>query len=193
MYVSTRLVIRALSVLTLATGLSAVANAQIGTGWTSTSVSYTSQVSSGCSISGSTFTIDGGSGRAEHRYTTITSGSRQFQGTFKVTSLGGNRVNVWQTFSETNGPWQIGGVDKSAGEIYEVEGGTHLNSFSVGTSYRINTIATSGGSVQVYVNGSQKESKTGGDSPYNKVGSYASASGAGPCTTTWSSIAFWKK
>jgi hypothetical protein len=193
MYVSTRLITRALTVLASVTGLALVAHAQIGTGWTSTSVSYTSQISSGCSISGNTFTIDGGSGRAEHRYTTITSGSRQFQGNFVVDSLGGNRVAVWQTFSEANGPFQLGAVDKSASKIYEVEGGNTLNSFSVGSSYRINTIASSGGSVQVYVNGSQKESKSGGTSPYNKVGSYATASGSGPCSTTWSSIQFWKK
>jgi hypothetical protein len=184
---------RILGALALLGAVSATASAQIGSGWTSTSVSYSTQVSSGCSVSGSTFTIDSGSGRAERRYATLTSGSRQFQGTFKVSSLGGNRVAVWQTFSEANGPWQMGAVDKSASKIYEVEGGSTLNSFSVGSSYRINTIATSGGSVQVYVNGSQKESKTGGSSPYNKIGSYATSSGAGPCTTTWSSIAFWKK
>jgi hypothetical protein len=193
MYVSKRLVVQSLAAFALATGLSLTARAQIGSGWTSTSVSYTTQVSSGCSVSGTTFTIDSGSGRAERRYATLTSGSRQFQGTFKVTSLGGNRVCVWQTFSEANGPWQMGAVDKSASKIYEVEGGNTLNSFSVGSSYRINTIATSSGSVQVYVNGSQKESKTGGASPYNKIGAYATSSGAGPCTSAWSRIAFWKK
>jgi len=148
MQVAKRLV-QSFTVLAFVGGLSLTAQAQVGSGWTSTTVSFTTQTSSGCSISGSTFTIDGGSGRAERRYTTLTSGSRQFQGTFRVSSLGGNRVAVWQTFSESNGPFQMGAVDKSASKIYEVEGGTTLNSFSVGSSYRINTTATSGGSVQV--------------------------------------------
>jgi hypothetical protein len=190
MFASMRLV-RALAVLSLS-GLALTARAQIGSGWTSTSVSYTSQISSGCSISGSTFTIDGGSGRAEHRYTTITSGSRQFQGTFNVNSLGGDRVAVFQTFSEDNGPFQMGAI-KKPGSLYEVSGGATLASYSIGSSMRINTISSSGGSVQVYVNGSQKESKSGGSHPYNKVGSYATGSGEGPCSTTWTSISFWKK
>jgi hypothetical protein len=182
----------ALAALVIASGLAATTHAQVGSGWTSTSVSFNTQTSSGCSISGSTFTIDGGSGRAERRYTTLTSGSRQFQGTFKVNSMGGDRVSVFQTFSEANGPWQMGAV-KKPGSLYEVEGGATLASYSIGSSMRINTVATSSGSVQVYVNGSQKESKSGGNQPYNKIGSYATASGAGPCSTTWSSIQFWKK
>ena len=184
--------VRFLSVAAFVIGLGATAQAQVGSGWTSTSVSYSTQTSSGCSVSGSTFTIDGGSGRAERRYTTITSGSRQFQGTFKVNSLGGDRVSVFQTFSEDNGPWQMGAI-KKPGSLYEVEGGATLASYSIGSSMRINTVATSGGSVQVYVNGSQKESKSGGAQPYNKLGAYATASGAGPASVTWSSISFWKK
>jgi hypothetical protein len=174
-------------------GLVVGANAQVGTGWTSTSVSYNTQVSSGCSISGSTFNIDGGSGRAERRYTTLTSGSRQFQGTFKVNSLSGNRVSVFQTFSEVNGPKQMGAVEKSPARLYEVHGGGTLSSYSVGSSMRINTTATSGGTVVVYVNGSNKGTTTGVNNPYNKIGSYATASGAGPCSTTWSSVSFWRK
>lgn len=182
-----------LSAVLFVGGLSAVAHAQVGSGWTSTSVSYNTHVSSGCSISnGNTFIIDGGSGRAERRYTTLTSGSRQFQGTFKVNSLGGDRVSVFQTFSEVNGPFQMGAV-KKPGTLYEVEGGATLSSYSIGSSMRINTVATSSGSVQVYVNGSQKESMSGGTSPYHKMGSYATASGAGPCSTTWTSVAFWRK
>ena len=193
MYVNTRSFLRTLAVLAAATGLTLTASAQVGSGWTSTSVSYNTQVSSGCSISGSTFIIDGGSGRAERRYATLTSGSRQFQGTFKVNSLGGNRVSVFQTFSETNGPKQMGAVEKSPARLYEVHGGATLASYSVGSSMRINTTATSGGTVEVYVNGSKKGTTTGVARAYNKLGSYATASGSGPCSTTWSSIAFWRK
>jgi hypothetical protein len=183
---------RLLAALAFVGALTVTAHAQIGTGWTSTSVSYTVQVSSGCYNSGNYFKLDSGSGRSEHRYDTITSGSRQFQGTFVMDTLGGDRVACFQTFSEANGPWQMGAVAKS-GILYEVEGGNTLASYSVGSSMRINTITTSGGSVQVYVNGSQKESKSGGTSPYNKVGAYATASGGGPAEVHWSSISFWKK
>ncbi len=176
----------------LALALGTAAHAQVGSGWTSTSVGSKTQISSGCSVSGSTYIIDGGSGRAERRYDTLTSGSRQFQGTFKVNSLGGDRVSVFQTFSESNGPFQMGAV-KKPGTLYEVEGGATLSSYSIGSTMRINTTATSGGTVEVYVNGSKKETKTGGAQPYNKLGSYATASGAGPCSTSWTSISFWKK
>lgn len=183
---------RILAALAFVGGLAVTASAQIGTGWTSTTVSYTTQVSSGCYISGGYFKIDAGSGRAERRYATLTSGSRQFQGTFVLDSLGGDRVSVFQTFSQTNGPWQMGAV-KKPGTLYEVEGGATLSSYTIGTSMRINTIATAAGSVTVYVNGSNKESKTGGAQPYNKLGVYATASGAGPAEAHWSSISFWRK
>ena len=185
--------VQCVSVLAFASAFSVTSQAQVGSGWSSTSVSYKTQVSSGCSISGSTFYIDGGSGRAERRYATLTSGERQFQGTFKVNSLGGNRVSVFQTFSETNGPKQMGAVEKSPARLYEVHGGSTLASYSVGSSMRINTTATSGGTVKVYVNGSYKRTTTGVARAYNKLGSYATASGSGPCSTTWSSISFWRK
>ena len=193
MFVKMSSLARAVTLVVAATGLALSAQAQVGTGWSSTSVNYKTQISSGCSISGSTFIIDGGSGRAERRYDTLTSGSRQFQGTFKVNSLGGDRVSVFQTFSETYGPKQMGAVEKSTNRLYEVHGGATLASYSVGSSMRINTTATSGGTVEVYVNGSKKGTTTGANNPYNKIGSYATASGAGPCSTTWSSIAFWRK
>ncbi len=184
--------VRFLGAAVFAFGLGLSAQAQVGSGWTSTSVGSKTQISSGCSISGSTYIIDGGSGRAERRYDTLTSGSRQFQGTFKVNSLGGDRVSVFQTFSETNGPKQMGAI-KKPGSLYEVHGGATLASYSIGSSMRINTTATSGGTVEVYVNGSKKNTTTGVARAYNKIGSYATASGAGPCSTTWSSISFWRK
>jgi hypothetical protein len=186
-------ILNVFAVCAVACGLTVAAQAQVGSGWTSTSVNYKTQISSGCTISGSSYTVPSGStGRAERRYDTLTSGSRQFQGTLVVNSLGGDRISCWQTFSETNGPFQMGAVQKS-GSLYEVSGGATLASYSVGSSVRVNTTATSSGSVQVYINGSQKESKTGGDQPYNKVGAYITGSGTGPCKTTWTSISFWKK
>jgi hypothetical protein len=59
---------------------------------------------------------------------------------------------------------------------------------------QVNTIYTPNVSVKVYINGSLAETKTGNGPPnYNKFGAYASASGTGPCTTTWDSIQFWKQ
>src|ERR1043165_3785125 len=98
--------------LAFAAGFAVTAHAQVGSGWTSTSVSYSTQVSSGCYNSGGYFRLDGGSRRSQRRYATIPSGPRQFQGNFVMDTLGGDRVAVFQTFSEANGPWQMGAVKK---------------------------------------------------------------------------------
>ena len=86
------------------------------------------------------------------------------------------------------------GVQHS-GTIYEIEGGNSLGSFHVGTSFRVNTILTiSSNSVQVYINGSLKETKTGGSGPYyNKCGTYRTDSSTAAITATWNNVKFWKK
>ena len=188
-------IVRSLAVVAVICGLSLSADAQIGSGWTSTSVSFVVQTSAGCSVSGNVFKVPSGThGRAERRYATNTSTQRQFQGTLVVNSLGGDRINVAQTFDQNNGPYNIIAV-KKPGSLYEVEGGNTLSSYTIGSSVRVNTIITrSSGQVQVYINGSLAETKTGGSTNlYNKVGAYISGSGTGPCTTTWTGVAFWKK
>jgi hypothetical protein len=186
--------VRFLVATALASGFSVAAQAQIGTGWTSTSVSFNLHISSGCSVSGSTFNIDGGSGRAERRYTSFTSGQRQFQGSVRVNSLGGDRVSLKQTYSETGGPRNMIAV-KKPGSLYEVQGGATLSSYSIGSTVRINTIANANnGTAQVYINGSLRETVSGLSDPvYDKLGAYATSSGAGPASSTWSSIQFWRK
>lgn len=177
-------------------GLSATAHAQIGTGWTSTTVNFYIQTSSGCSVSGNTFKVPSGtSGRAERRYDTNTNTQRQFQGSLTVNSLGGDRICVKQTFDQDNGPYNMVAVSKANGNLYEVEGGNSLGSYSVGSTVRVNTIITrSSGQVDVYVNGSKKETKTGGSvNLYDKCGAYITGSGSGPATVTWNSVQFWKK
>src|SRR5882757_2289032 len=121
-------------------GLSATAHAQIGTGWTSTSVSFVVQTSSGCTVSGNDFSVPSGtSGRAERRYATNTFSQRQFQGDVIVKSLGGDRINIKQTFDEVAGPYNIIAVKKSPASLYEVEGGATLYTGTiVGASIRIN-------------------------------------------------------
>jgi hypothetical protein len=189
-------VVKVLAAFAVICGFSVSSQAQIGSGWSGTSVSFVIQTSSGCSVSGNVFKVPSGKGRAERRYATNTNTQRQFQGTLVVNSLGGDKINVKQTFDESKGPYNIIAVQKaSGGELYETEGGKKLASYTVGSSVRINTIITrSSGQVQVYVNGSLAETKTGGSvNLYDKCGAYVSASGTGPCTTTWTGVAFWKK
>ncbi len=186
--------VKALAALAITCGLSLAAHAQIGTGWTPTSVSFVVQTSAGCSVNGNVFKVPKGKGRAERRYADNTNTQRQFQGNVVVNSLGGDRINIKQTFNGSTGPFNIIAV-KKPGELYEVEGGATLSSYTIGSSVRINTIITrAGGKVQVYINGSLKETKTGaGPDLYDKVGAYVSASGTGPATVTWTGVQFWKK
>jgi hypothetical protein len=189
-------IVKSLVAVAAACGLSLSAYAQIGSGWSSTSVSFVVQTSKGCSVSGNVFKVPSGKGRAERRYANNTDTQRQFQGTLVVNSLGGDKINVKQTFDDSKGPYNIIAVQKAGGgELYETEGGNKLASYTVGSSVKINTIITrSSGQVDVYVNGSHAETKTGGSvNLYDKCGAYVSASGTGPCTTTWTGVQFWKK
>src|SRR5579862_3806256 len=130
-----RRIVKSLAASALVCGLSVAAHAQIGSGWTSTSVSFVVQTSAGCSVSGNVFKVPSGtSGRAERRYATNTNTQRQFQGTVVVNSLGGDRINLKQTFDQNNGPYQLIAVSKANGELYETEGGAKLASYTVGTS-----------------------------------------------------------
>jgi hypothetical protein len=173
------------------------ANAQIGSGWTAYSPSFTVQLEGCGANSGLVFKLTcsstSGFQRAERRYADIKSTQSQFQGTVVVNSLTGDRINLKQTFQDGIGPWNMIAV-KKPGTLYEVEGGNTLASYTIGTAVRINTITnTSTGTTQVYINGSLKETKTGGSSLYDKFGTYRTSSGQGPVTATWSSIHFWKK
>ncbi len=179
-------------------GLLAVnAYAQIGSGWSSIAETFKVQTSGSGSVSGDTFkltsTSSGVKDRAEREYNAWSSGTHQFQGDVTVTSLGGDRICLKQTFQENTGPWNMIGVQKS-GILYEIEGGNTLASYTVGTTARINTILDADhGTVQVYINGSLKETKTGGQTPiYDKCGTYRTDSGSAPITATWTNIQFWQ-
>ena len=190
--------IHALVVVVLVCLFALEANAQIGTGWTAYSPSFSLQIRGCGASSGLTFKITcsatSGDNRAERRYANMTSAQSQFQGTVTVNSLGGDRINLKQTFQDNIGPWNMIAV-KKPGSLYEVEGGNTLASYTIGTAVRINTITNTGThTTQVYINGSLKETKTGGQgSLYDKFGTYRTSSGKGPVTATWSSIKFWKK
>lgn len=196
---SARRLVCVAGLLAFAGAFSATAQAQVANGpWSSWSPTYTTQLKGSGSVSGSTYSISNSSTsteeRAERRYQTFTSGSKQFQGTVKVNSLGGDRICLKQTFQDGVGPWNMVAV-KKPGSLYEVEGGATLASYTIGTSVRINTVTYTGSDhVAVYVNGSMVEDVTGGaGSYYDKLGVYRTGSGQGPVSATWSSIQFWQK
>ncbi|MEU3766813.1 hypothetical protein AB0E55_17295 [Amycolatopsis keratiniphila] len=177
------------------------ANAQVGTGpWTAENPSFTVQERGCGQVDGLNFelTCSTGSGdqRAERRYVTYTGGTRQFEGSFRITSMAGSRISLKQTFRDapTAGPYFMLAVERG-GRLYAVHGGDTLGSgATVGTSVRVNTVHQVGSTHKVYINGSLKQTvSSSGGSYYDKFGAYRTASGAGPVKVTWSGIKFWRK
>src|ERR1043166_8652118 len=188
--------------LALACGLSLTAQAQIGSGWTQyTPGKHVQTVGCGTySSSGGvetfklTCSTSSNEQRAEQRVEDdFSSGTRQFEGFVKVTSLGGNGISLKQTFQANNGAFLMIAI-KSGGTLYDVHPGTTLATGVVGTTQRINTITDVGASkTYEYVNGSLKNTLSGGSTPfYNKYGTYRLGSGNGPITAEWSSVRYWQ-
>jgi hypothetical protein len=141
-------------------------------------------------------TCSTGSGdqRAERRYATYTSGSRQFEGFFKITSMAGTRISLKQTFNESSaGPFFMLAVERG-GRLYRVGAETLATGATVGTSVRVNTVHVVGSTHKTYINGSLKQTiSSPGGSFYDKFGSYRTSTGAGPVTVQWSGVQFWRK
>lgn len=179
----------------LAMAPAASAHSQAGT-WIPYSPSFYVQQQGCGKVSGLTFqiTCTSGSGfqRAERRYATYTGGAHKFEGTFKITSMGGSRVSLKQTFHDPQGPYFLLAVE-NGGRLYSVEGGqTIATGATVGTPVTVDTVQIVGKSLQVYINGSLKftePSPSGGF--YDKVGAYLTKSGTGPITVQWSNLQFW--
>jgi hypothetical protein len=169
-------------------------------GWTSYSPGYNVQLKGCGQANGLTFTLTcssaSGEQRAERRYDTYTGGSRQFEGSFKITSMGGTRISLKQTFRESPsaGPYFIMAAERG-GRLYSVEGGATIASgATVGTSVRVNTVNQVGTTHRTYINGSLKNTVSApSGSYYDKFGAYRTSSGNGPITVTWSGIQFWRK
>jgi hypothetical protein len=168
-----------------------------GGGWTAYSPSFkTQQVGCG-QISGLTFKLtcssSSGEQRAERRYDTYSSGTRQFEGYFKITSMSGSRISLKQTF-KTTGPFFLLAVERG-GRLYSVDGGTTIaTGATVGTTVRVNTVHAVGSQLRVYINGSLKyKVSSPSGSFYDKFGAYRTASGQGPIAVDWSGIQFWHK
>jgi hypothetical protein len=168
-----------------------------GGGWTSYSPSFKLQEKGCGQISDLTFKLtcsnSSGEQRAERRYDTYSSGTRQFEGYFKITSMGGSRICLKQTF-KTTGPYFLLAVERG-GRLYAVHGGTTIaTGATVGTTVRVNTVHVVGKTLRVYINGSLRyttSSESG--SFYDKFGAYRTASGQGPITVVWSGVKFWRK
>ena len=150
----------------------------------------------GCAkITGMTFSLTCGNShgeqRAEIRYGSYSGGIHQFEGYFKITSMGGARISLKQTF-KTTGPFFLLAVDRG-GRLYAV-GRDNIGTATVGTTVRVNTVHVVGKELRVYLNGQlvfKMASRSG--SFYDKIGAYRTASGHGPITVEWSNVRFWQK
>src|ERR1051325_8015483 len=183
-------------------GSLAAARGQVGSGWTSYSPGKHVQTV-GCGTYSSSGGIEtfkltcsnnSGEQRAEQRVEDdFSSGTRQFEGFVKVTSLGGNGISLKQTFQANYGAFLMIAI-KSGGSLYDVHSGVTLASGVVGVSTRVNTVTDVGASkTYEYINGSLKNTLSGGSTPfYNKYGTYRLGSGNGPITAEWSGVKFWQ-
>jgi hypothetical protein len=175
------------------------AQAQVGGGtWTPTSPTFSTQQKGCGSISNLTFRLScsssSGEQRAERRYANYSSGTRQFQGSFRITSMGGSRLSLKQTFHHAVGAYFMLAVERG-GRLYAVHGGSTIaTGATVGTSVRVNTIHQVGTNHRTYINGSLRHT-TGSPSGtfYDKFGAYRTNSGQGPITVEWSGIRFWRR
>lgn len=174
------------------------AQAQIGTGWISTTLTKYPDVDGCGSISSSTFKLScsGGTGyqRAEYKLGSSTSGYRQFEGYLKVVSLAGDRISLKQTFKHNVGAFFMLAV-KHDGSLYD-HGNSGAGNFMtsvIGKTIRVNTII-GGGSHKLYLNGSLKNTRAASSGSYfDKYGVYKTVSGTGPVTATWTGIRSWRR
>ncbi|CAL9391629.1 hypothetical protein SUDANB95_01263 [Actinosynnema sp. ALI-1.44] len=181
--------------------LTAPAQAQVEPGpWTAYSPSFTVQERGCGDVTDLTFRLTcstaSGDQRAERRYATHTGGTRQFEGSFRITSMGGTRISLKQTFRDGSdaGPYFMLAVERG-GRLYAVHGGTTIASgATVGTTVRVNTVHAIGSAHRTYINGSLRHTVSSpSGSYYDKFGAYRTASGQGPVTVVWSGVRFWRK
>jgi len=183
--------------LVLTSAPSAQAEVEPG-GWTSYSPSFNVQERGCGDVNNLTFTLTcstaSGDQRAERRYVTYTSGTRQFEGSFRVVSMGGTRISLKQTFQDPSGPFFMLAVERG-GRLYAVHGGSTIASgATVGATVRVNTVHQSGNQHRTYINGSLRHTVSSPSGNfYDKLGAYRTSSGQGPATVVWSGIRFWRK
>ncbi|MGO1071826.1 hypothetical protein [Lysobacter sp. CA199] len=189
--------------LLAACGLSLLAPsafAQVGGGsWTSYSPSFNVQERGCGQVNNLTFTLTcstaSGDQRAERRYVTYTGGTHQFEGSFRIVSLGGTRISLKQTFNDSApGPFFMLAAE-NGGRLYAVHGGATIGSeATVGNWVRVNTIHEIGNSHRTYINGQLRHTYGSSNaSYYDKFGAYRTSSGQGPATVEWRGIRFWRR
>jgi hypothetical protein len=170
-------------------------------GWTTESPGFTVQERGCGEVDNLTFKLTcstaSGDQRAERRYNTYKGGTRQFEGSFRITSMSGTRISLKQTFNDTagsTGPYFMLAVERG-GRLYAVHGGDTLSGAgTVGATVRVNTVHQVGKEHRTYINGSLKHTVASpGGSFYDKFGAYRTASGNGPATVVWSNVKFWRK
>lgn len=185
------------SCVMLVAGAAQVAQAQIGTGWTSITLEKHRDVDGCGSISGSThrLTCSTASGwqRAEYKLGASTSGHRQFQGYVRVSSLSGDRISLKQTFKAPSSAFFMLAI-KAGGYLYDHgnSGAGNFMSGVIGQTVRVNT-TIGGGAHRLYLNGSLRNTRSGSGSFFDKYGVYRTASGRGPITADWTGIRSWRK
>jgi hypothetical protein len=182
----------------LGAGVPAAQADPVGPGpWTRHSPSFTEQERGCGQINGLTFrlTCSTASGwqRAERWYASYNSGVRQFEGYFRITSMGGSRISLKQTFGSGSTPYFLLAVERG-GRLYQVGGGTIANGATVGTRVRVNTVHEVGRDHKTYINGSLRHTMSSHNGRFHdKFGAYRTASGRGPVTVEWSGIGFWRR
>jgi hypothetical protein len=164
-------------------------------GWTEISPTFRVQERGCGDVADLTFRLTcgtrSGDQRAERRYATYTGGTRQFEGSFRITSMGGSRISLKQTFA--GGPFFLLAVERG-GRLYAVGGSTIASGATVGATVRVNTVHVVGKTHKTYINGSLRHTiRSPGGSFYDKFGAYRTGSGNGPITVVWSGIHFWRK
>jgi hypothetical protein len=193
-------IVKALAAFALICGLSVSAQAQIGSGWTPDNETYIVQTSAGCTVSGDTFSVPSGHGRAEMRGNNLpTTASNQWQGSGTLVSFpsGSNKICMHQVFGPapstpdlildeaTGGPTGVEIISLEQSDAFEA-------SIQVGVTFQMNTIYVPGKSITIYVNGSQTGTKVPNSGiHYNKYGQYVSLSGTGPATMRWDNVKSW--
>jgi hypothetical protein len=193
--------------LALVCCLTLTARAQIGSGWTPYDPTTTLQLVGGVTYNTNagveTFSITNNLGkgsstpeeRAEQRIQDdYSSGTHQFEGYVKVTSLAGTSICLKQTFQANEGAWFLCDViSANGGSLQDHNTSQILATNVIGNTVRLNTIHDmNAGILYVYVNGVLEETKTGGTAPfYDKYGTYRSISGYGPITAQWSNVRLW--
>jgi hypothetical protein len=176
------------------------ANAQVeGSGWSSYSPGFSVQQQGCGTVSGLTFSLScsstSGVQRAERRYDTYCGATRQFQGTFRINSMGGNRISLKQTFGPSDADFMLA-VDSSR-RLYSVRNGgatiAPAGTAPNGRSVTVNTVHA-GSTHRIYINGSLRLTYGGlSGCHYDKFGAYRTDSGNGQVSVTWSNIRFWQK